>query len=61
MTERMTLWAFHPAVKRWNPIITGMDPRLAVDEMVLRKDRVRRDKLPTRFALRPDGDGPPPM
>jgi hypothetical protein len=61
MTDKQTLWAYNPAVRRWTPLITGMDPRVAVDEMLIRKDRVRRNKAPTQFTVRPDGEPPPPI
>lgn len=44
---------------RWIPLLVGLPSQVAVEEMVERQDRVRRSGQPCRFAVRPDGEGPP--
>lgn len=56
----MDLWAFVPRVGRWVLLIPDLDARAALDEKLLRQDRVRRSGLDCKFALLPVGEGPPP-
>lgn len=55
---RWTLWAFHDRVGRWGPLLSGLRHSVAVDELVERQDRVRRNGQPCRFKLLPDGEPP---
>jgi hypothetical protein len=52
------LWALHAQVKRWLPIIEGLHPQMAVDEMTTRQDRVRRSGQPCVFKVLPEGKVP---
>lgn len=53
-----TVWAFSPPVKKWVPLMSGLNQQVALDEMIERQDRIRRSKFECRFAVRPDGKHP---
>lgn len=56
--QSWTLWAYHDKVKRWTPVLTGLRHSIAIGELVVRQDRVRRSGEPCRFKLLPDGEAP---
>lgn len=60
MGERMVLWCSHEKVRNgaWAILIPDLTPQAAVDELVSRKDRVRRNGQPCRFKLLAPGEVP---
>lgn len=57
-TPTMTLWALNSKVGRWLPILKGLRPQAAVDEMTTRQDRVRRSGQPCIFKVLAEGEVP---
>jgi len=52
------LWALHPKVGHWIPIVGGMSPRMATDELIVRRDRLRRAGIECRLKVLPEGERP---
>jgi hypothetical protein len=59
LSTGFTLWARHEKVNRgWLPLITGLDEKAGLDELVTRQDRVRRLGVPCKFRLLAAGRHP---
>jgi hypothetical protein len=52
------LWALNAKVGRWLPILRGLKPEAAVDEMTTRQDRIRRSNHACAFKVLPEGEVP---
>jgi len=52
------LWALNAKVKRWLPLIGGLNSQAAADEMSVRQGRVRRSGQPCVFKVLPEGAVP---
>lgn len=59
--ERWNLWCSHDKVRDgvWSVLLFDLSQALAVDELIVRRDRVRRGKQPCRFKMLPVGESPP--
>ena len=54
------LWVSHERVRNgaWTVLLSGLSPKVAVDEMTTRQDRVRRTKQPCKFRALIEGEEP---
>jgi hypothetical protein len=57
--ERFTIHAKHDKVRRWITVEWNLPGPAAVQALADRQDRVRRDDIPCRFVITPDGETPP--
>jgi hypothetical protein len=60
LAGRWNLWVSHDKVKQgaWSVLLSGLSQGVAVDEMIVRRDRVRRSGQPCRFKALPEGELP---
>lgn len=55
--KRWNVWVSHDKVRegKWSILLGGLTQHRAIDEMIVRADRVRRSGQPCRFRILPEG------
>ena len=61
MPDRFMLWGWHRKVGRWSTVLfdlRGVPGDVAVQELTVRQDRLRRSEEPCRLVVLPVGENP---